>query len=198
MVGIATFVKHNPDWEVRIHGTPAHIREHGLQYGQEADWTWWWKLYHFGGFQFATDIVFLKPIPEEWLEEDLSACFNGGMHVYHNAAFGSVQGTEFVAECLNECRRLLTDKARADYQAFGPTLLRRMNYTGRVFHVIPMDALCPVTSLHAYRYWREEPITLPDECVGAHWYGGYKTAKEGLAGPDSSFAVCQVAREALQ
>lgn len=197
LMGISTFVRHNPDWEVRIHGTAQEVRRHKLQYGQEADWTWWLRLHEVGGLQVATDIVWLRPIPDEWLESELAGCMNGSSHFYHNAAFGAVPGHPFIASCLDECARIVHKAGREDYQAFGPTMLRRLPADGFSAYNIPMNALCPITDVDARLYWREKRTELPENCVGAHWYGGHESNLEWATGPDSWFFVCKLVGESL-
>jgi hypothetical protein len=178
IVSIATFKKHNPDWEIRLHDTLPSIKKVGLNYPQQADWTWWEVLLEHGGFQVATDIVFIKPIPDEWLEKPLCAALNGGKEIYQFAALGAAPGLPFMHEVVRRCRQI-GEKVRGqlDFQAFGVHLLHEVDLPEDMFDQ-PMAAFCPYDHIQCEKYWNGgELLPLPDETIGLHWYGGHEVTK---------------------
>jgi hypothetical protein len=165
MMGIWTFARLNPRWEIRLHRTPDHIRERNLPcYANEADWTWIEKLYDAGGFAMPTDTVFIKPIPDEWCEGDLCGCTNGTDRLFHNC-IGSVPYTEFLLECIDRCEAMVPDNL--DYQAMGTLLLADV--------VDKMGG--PVLWSEPERCWEPDPLPITDETVGVVWYGGHPVSK---------------------
>lgn len=196
LVSIATFKKHNPGWEIRLHDTPDDIREHGLLYGQEADWTWWRVLAEHGGLQVATDIIFTKPIPDEWLECDFCACTNGSHRVWQFAVMGAKPQHEFFVMCEDLCGLMdvaLLNKGKhrgrfGGYQIMGVNLLKSAAETyardgdktlfKKDFFDIPMSALCHIDDTRVPLLWDDRNIELPDEAIGVHWYGGHALSKE--------------------
>jgi len=179
MMGIYTFARLNPRWDVRLMRTPAHIRRVGLpHYCQEADWAWAEALCEFGGFSWGTDTVFVRPVPDEWCEADMCACTNGGKSFFHGAV-GSVPGTDFLKSYVESCRSLPTHDL--DYQSYGTVMMNKiasdmggvdMVHNGLSFVDMPVDAMTPVRWHDPARVWKEEPLNLPDDTIGVHWYGG--------------------------
>ena len=196
MASIASFKKFNPTWEIRLHDTPSDIRAHNLQYGQEADWEWWRVLAEHGGFQVATDIVFVRPVPDGWLDCKLNACLNGQANIYQNAMIGAVPQHPFIVKVEKACENM--DKTRnLGYQDMGVNLLSRMRGSGGGFYDQPMDALCYFRHTEVGRLWSRSAIDLPDSVIGVHWYGGHPMSEqfEAKARPHQSRYIIQLAKE---
>ena len=196
---IVTFAKHNPDWEIRLLRTPPYIRKYGLEYAHEADWTWWSVLLKEGGFQVATDIVFTEPVPDEWLDCEISVSVRNGA-VWQFAMLGAIPGLGYFSECVSRCEKMA--KARLSYQSMGVDLLRRVPLIGYKLFQQPHVALCSVPWDQVDRCWDNElgGMLMTKETIGVHWYGGWKTSTEkewecGLM--DKDYPIVVLAREQL-
>lgn len=203
MASIATFTHFNPSWEIRLHGTPEDIRKHGLWYAQEADWTWWRMLAKHGGFQVATDIIFVRPIPDAWLNCGLNACKNGTTTIYQFAMLGAVAGHPFMLEAEKACAEM-SNGSGLGYQAMGVDMLKRVGHkdmleSGGLFYDQPMGALCHFQSHETGTLWKDTQIALPESVIGIHWYGGHDASlgNEKESGPEHPSFICRLARGVL-
>ncbi len=183
---LRTFRKQNPDWKVRLVGPHPDVEaiDFPILPAQKGDWTRWRLLSEFGGFGFDSDIVFLKPIPDEWLDADLCIQLDGGL-VHQIAAVGAVPGNDLMIRSAEWCQ--LHVAPDQDYQIFGTRLMHRLvgrpktvHDYGRVFD-IPRDALC-FYNWHddvPIMWTKEGPVKnpFPPNAIGVHWYGGHKTSQ---------------------
>ena len=201
-MSLLTFKKFNPTWEIRLHDTPPDIRAVGLpMYGQEADWTWWRKLYQDGGLLVATDVITVRPVPEEWLEGEIAATTNGGDAVYQFAVLGAEPRHPFLGRCVEACEKMAANPKNLDYQAMGVIMLRGL--AGKLppkpaLTEIPARAYCAVQWNETRHFWDEvEDLPLDDGIVGHHWFGGEESSKhnERIATADSRFAIVRLANK---
>lgn len=185
---VETFRKHHPDWQVWQIGTAWDIREKGLSYAHEADWTWWRVLLEHGGFLVASDVISLGRIPDEWHDADICAQTTGRGDVYQFAALGCAPGNGLVEDANALCERdwgKVKDSGGDTYQAFGVDLLRRVTQGdiyrfGKVYEM-PRDAYCFYDwDQDPYWLWTKEGPSkpLPPHALGVHWYGGHEKSKE--------------------
>ena len=185
MMGIYTFMRQNPDWEVRLHRTPKHIRQLELPcHGNEADWVWLDAVHRYGGFAVATDTVFVRPMPEEWLDSDFCGCSSDDKLLYH-CCFGAVPGHEFVGRCLEECNGIHPDDML--YQTLGIELLNRVlsedhgslsGLPGKFFPM-PPKALTSYKHFQMKRVWGDGPdLEIDEGAVGVTWFGGDAMSKK--------------------
>lgn len=184
---IRTFRKHNPDWDIRVIGTPDNIRRYGLEYAHEADWTWWRKLHDEGGFLVASDVISIAPMRDEWLDGDLCAQVRGG-DVYQFAALGAAPGNELMRRAEEACASVAPrlQGAKGDvYQAMGVNLLRRITcgeierFADRLVD-LPEEAFCFYDwAGDPFELWTESgpEKPLPAGAVGVHWYGGHVASR---------------------
>ena len=196
---LRSFKKFHPDWEIRLHPTLPHIAGLGLGYAQEADWTWWEILAEHGGWQVATDVVFVRRIPDDWLDCDLNACRNGEVGVFQFAALGASPGNPYIKACASKCLAIHARGETGSYQVFGVELLKdlgriMLDQGGKLFDQ-PMSAFCHIDSNHFGRLWAREWLDLPEDAIGSHWYGGGEQSKElePLAGPESGHFITDLA-----
>ena len=181
-VSIASFKKFNPDWEIRLHDTHPHVKQYGLRYCQQADWTWWKALGEYGGFQVATDIVFVRPVPDDWLSCDMNACTRETSAVYQFAMMGAIAGHPYIVEADRRCQEM-AEGAHAFHeldQLMGIDMLRTIHpellRSGRFFDQ-PMGALCRFSPYDVNALWNSGDISLEPNVIGVHWYGGHPRSK---------------------
>lgn len=198
---LRTFEKFHPDYEIRIIRTPDDIRERcdelGLSYAHQADWSWYRALATTGGWQIATDVVFVSRIPDEWNERDLCVCTNGTKHIYQFAAMGACAGNRFFALCDERCRAVVSNEI--GYQGLGVDMLQAMNVPSQN-NPQPMDSFCPIQCDSIPLLWSYEALNLPPNVVGVHWYGGHEMSKHAeWNDPESSdSAIVRLAKEMLE
>lgn len=195
---VETFSELNPSWRVVVPDVPADIAETpGLGTSHVADWTKWRLLSWHGGFVFDTDIVFLKPIPEEWLDAHVRAQLCAERKdIFQIPALGSVPGSEFVTQADNLCEQATKENTPVGYETFGVPLLRRVT-NGRAsertkgYNIsnIPSEAFC-------FYNWTDEVEDLwsdygprkllSESAIGVHWYGGHWLSRQQdrTTGPD--------------
>lgn len=193
LVSISTFAKLNPEWEIRLIRSSPEIRGRGYGYAHEADYTWWTTLAEHGGFQVATDIVFVRPIPEEWTQGELAAVSNVDV-VVSFPMLGCAPMHPYMVGAAARCRQILSEKphgdASTDYQEFGYNLLQSLGNCGEHFP-IPMASLCPIMWDDTERLWLWEmpDIELGPDVIGVHWFGGsdggkrYENGQIGMSVP---------------
>ncbi len=197
-ISILSFKRLNPGWEIRIHDTPEDIRKHSLQYAQEGDWTRWRILNRYGGFSVASDIVFVKPIPDEWLRCGLNACLDGSRGIFQMAMVGARPEHPFIAQAAILCETMPKSE-KMGYQDFGPNLLQEMGrkllHSQGKFYDQKMDALCFFRHEDVECIWEEPEWSLPEEVIGIHWYGEHPRSKieEASITPESSSWIARLA-----
>lgn len=200
MMGLFTFARLNPRWEVRLLRSPPHIRQRELPcLANEADWTWLEAVHRHGGFAMATDTVFVNPVPDEWLEGEFCGCTNGGDNLYH-CCFGATAGHAVLGECIERCDNMET--AELDYQDMGITLLKDViGKRGGVKKIkkmveMPLDAMTPVRFHEPARCWEPGPLELPEGVVGVTWFGGHESNREW--NPPADAAIVRLAEEVVR
>lgn len=196
--GIRSFQKLNPDWQVRINPTPPHIAGLGLLLAQEGDWTAYETLRDHGGFVVSSDAVFVKPVPDEWLDCDINCCRRGVQAIYQMAMAGSVPGVEFWAACAEKCASLVGGcDVRSSYQRLGTELLLELEHgiAGNRIYEQPMEALCACDCTGFAHLWGAGEMALDPCAIGVHWFGGGIPSRdlEWTAGPDSGYRITDLA-----
>lgn len=199
VVSIATFAKFNPTWEIRlIRSDHALAGRTDLCYAHKADLAWWEALRDVGGFQVATDIVFTKPVPDDWLDSELCACTKGQGRVEQFAMLGSVAGHPFVTAAAQEGRQRCLSDAAKDYQDIGVWMLHGLSKYLGVVKELSNSALCHYDWNWCEMFWSRaglDTYALPDEAIGCHWYGGDRLGRqnEWTAGPQSDYWIVRLA-----
>lgn len=201
MMGLYTFIRLNPRWEVRLHRTPDDMRARNLPcHGNEADWTWLRVVHEHGGFALATDTVFVRPMPDEWLNGDLCACTDGTKSLHH-CCFGAMPGHPFVLECLDACEGRIGRKMQ--YEALGIELLKAVAARhGGVqgfanFHDMPRDAFTQYSFVQPPALWADGELKCSAGAVGITWFGGHPESRkfEPRAESMQSAAIVRLARK---
>jgi hypothetical protein len=195
LAGIRSFRKHNPDWDVRLHDTPDHVNEWLLP-AQQADLVWLEQVSKHGGFALATDTVFVRPVPDEWLSKSLCVCTNDTGVIYHNS-FGAKKGHRFVVAALADAKEA-SGGVDLPYQALGADLLKHVwqkKNTPRGYFDMPLDGLCPVRFWRTADLWSTTPLVLPEETVGVTWFGGADDSMVNEWSPPENSAIVRLAQE---
>lgn len=159
----------------------------------------WCLLASLGGAFADLDVLFLRPLPEEWLASDaLTVTLDGGtpeeispVRIARQFAIGLVlapQGCPLAASIARRAiARALAWKPGDDHQALGTGLLARElrdaeREANRKADGIPASALYPQGFLRAENdlVWREERAPRWDlgALAGLHWGGGHARSRE--------------------
>lgn len=192
---IRSFEKFHQDYEIRLIRTPDDIKSAVDRPYHRGDWSIYRALKETGGWAIDLDIVFVRRIPDEWLDTELCVCKNTHPFVFQMAAIGAAPGSEFIKRC-DERAGIIALSDPVDYQAFG---------AGMLFHFVvppssvdqPMSAFCHVPWFEAHTLWGRKDIELPQEAVGVHWYGGHETSKKNENEPPSDAFIVRLAKEIL-
>jgi hypothetical protein len=199
---IETFRALNPSWDVDIidgSGLPIEPTSR-LEIVQRSDWARYRALHEGGGVYFDTDIMFLRPFPDEWLNYELI------LSKYHIAMMGSTPGEPFFEAMCLACRDLASCGAYASYQNYGIHLLQKLmtSLIGRSTWWYDIDVVLPILWDHTENLWNDWKRGFPPLTLGVHWFGGDPLSQkvEQLAGPEwgatSNCIVAQAWRRALE
>jgi hypothetical protein len=197
---IASFIKLNPTWEVRLIRSHPSLQGLPLGYAQKADISWWLALKEHGGFATSTDIVFTKPVPDEWLDAELCCCTKGYDFVYQLAMIGCTPGHLLLETVVEAGWRKIRTAKELDYQALGVHLYLEHKHLIEPHYELPMNALCYYDDSNCVEVWKPGVgLGLPDEAIGVHWYGGHETSKslEHEAHASSGYKITNLAVEAI-
>jgi len=199
-VGVATFARHNPDWEIRIIRTMPGLTRKDLKIEQKADITWWHALRDHGGFAVSTDIVFTAPIPDAWLAKPMCACLDGAYHIRQLAVVGFEKGHPAVTAACDIGLRRIASRPHLDWQDLGIALWETVSDSYGDLCDQPMGALCPYDEESVDALWMPKiDLLIPEGNVGVHWYGGHDTTRrfEGKVGPNSEAAIVCLAMQEM-
>ena len=172
---LETFKSLNPTWEiVVIDGAGAPISgDSVLERVLRSDWARYAYLYDHGGLYLDTDIVFCKPIPDEWLESDMIFPLGDLRLIEHIAVIGSQPRDPFFALIRRACEKVLRADGIYNYQYFGVNLINRLTeaLAGRKVRWIQPDSYLPVVWDKTEKLW-EDGMYLSPLAMGVHWFGG--------------------------
>jgi hypothetical protein len=179
---VASFTRLNPSWDVSFVQSDVTVAHGGLLGSVlTSDWMRYRQLHRTGGFYFDTDIVFTRPIPDEWLEADLVLPEMKNGRLVEIAALGSSKGQEFFRRADLFCEEKILAGANLGYWDLGSSLLSRcVHFAGNcLVLMLPIAMFYPVESWCVPVLWnklgRQDYIL--DECVGVHWFAGDPTSR---------------------
>ncbi len=188
--GIESFRQHNPSWDVRVISTPDDIKARKLhRLPKEGDWSVWRMLRHHGGWLVHSDAIYIKPIPDEWLDYDIAAQVyeKGGYAAWKMMRWGDIQQIPALGIIPNhkfmiEVEDLCASSPDEEYQNYGIQLLAAVVHKeaggiyryGNVFN-FGREAFCPYyfNKEDVRQLWgAETKPTHPDSSIAVHWYAG--------------------------
>lgn len=188
--GIESFRRLNPKWEVVVLGRDPNSPipgEHLAARALRSDYARYKALAEHGGAYFDTDILFYKPIPEEWLTADLALPINRDGALVHVASLFGSKGCAFFVDAVKRAEEKIAKGSPLGYQTLGVRLFRyylngqptfeTMPYIARKMNLdfigiqplsflpVPWDQAEYVFAPGHFGGW-------PDGGIGLHWYGG--------------------------
>jgi len=153
----------------------------------------WYLFSTFAGVWSDFDIVYIKPMSELMpllaAEADLFFCtYKKDRRLVYPIGFlgaGEGAGQSFYEEVFERGKKLLKydPKSIRGYQTFGRFLLEQMlseklssASDDPAVSLLPSEVVYPVRNAH--RYYRQQPLSLPPETIGLHWYAGHKASSQ--------------------
>ena len=199
-LGLETFRWMNPKWEMEILDLPVIPELPGMTTAQRSDMARYQKMSQDGGLYFDTDIIWLKPIPEEWREIDVGVTIDP---VFRFSNIGLLVGSpnRFWSDVYEAAiKRYKSAGNKTGYQLLGVNMLNRMfwndllllsepefegafeavarHYPELKWKNFEEKAICPINWSVAQKLHRELPFVLPTNSYGVHWFGGHEESKE--------------------
>jgi hypothetical protein len=178
---IESFQALNPGWTVQSiphpdvpRGTSERARI------SRSDYARYLHLEKQGGLYFDTDIVFQRPIPNEWLDSDLIVQADPSGQAYAIAILGCSPGEPAMRHLLMMAEMRMKGLLLLGCQSLGIELLRELRFTEVVgkIQMIPAETFLPVPWHAVERLWSPMRVHGIELCHGIHWYGGDPLSKE--------------------
>lgn len=173
---IESFKRMNPGWEISFIQPEEFGGADLIDVVHNSDFCRYFNLSIFGGLYFDTDIIFCRPIPDEWLEHDLVLPLGEDGSLGHIACLGSVPVHPFFSTCSRRAAELLARGGPLNYQALGVDLMREVMKSISLgksdVKWISHDAFTLVPYFDVRRAWADSISPFPETSVGIHWYGG--------------------------
>ncbi len=175
---IASFRALNPGWDVDVVGGiwppgPGGFRTDVLR----SDFSRYVALVEGGGVYFHTDIIFVKPIPEKWLDADLFAPLDNRGNISHIACLGGIPDHPFWRMMVERCRMRVAGGIPLDCQALGTRLLHGV-YLHKDMKSIPTEALLTHPWDQLEMIWADVEQRIQSWTIGVHWYGGDRLSQD--------------------
>lgn len=188
---IETFKRLNPSWTVGvIDGAGIPIQgESRLAVVNRSDWARYRALLE-GGVYFDSDIVFCKPIPDEWLESEMIIPFAEHDVFAHVALIGCEPGNRWAEMMDKACQVIVSGRNVLGYQTLGVILANRCGEAARGYKTtwVEQSSLLPIDWNHADRLWVDGELLSP-MVFGVHWFGGDWTSIDMEAKVDVAWAL---------
>jgi hypothetical protein len=196
-----TFSRLNPDWHV-IFGTC--VDDMGFRQTVNASDLWrYQELASGGGIYFDTDMIFLRPIPEDWLDCDVLAPCGDDWRVAHIACLGGSPNNPYWAHMAKLAEAALGNGDPPGCQTAGIKLFQdplhvQVNRFGLKGKRTEPRLTLPVPWHDTERVWSKRPLTLPSDTVALHWFGGDPLSRDLEFDPPEGCALMQVLRKAME
>lgn len=174
---IETFKALNPAWEVVVTKSEGLPLDGDDRHSRvlRSDWWRYRELHTNGGVYFDSDIVFCKPIPDSWLENDVILPFSAdlGAHVGHIAVLGCEQGNSWFRLLDEACGVRVKPGVPLNYSKLGVMLLNDLFVGLEGYSVTWLDpeSFIPIKWSLPEELWRDGNM-LPPMSYGVHWFGG--------------------------
>ena len=203
---IETFCRLNPEWDVDLFYRPGKNPVH------RSDLFRYIELYSEGGYYFDTDIVFLRPFPEKYLDADVAITITDELRFASIGVLGASRHSQFFLDAFNSAtaRKNAPSYKPEDYQHLGVGVLNRMfmdemnlrhpdpgncpdsfeiaskRYPEDKWVNLPYDLVMPVDSFSIPSLYTKSMSSpgIHRDVIGVHWFGGYPQSKEFERSPE--------------
>ena len=192
-----SFKKLNPAWEVHLHHSGEKAEPTFVEMVTASDAARYGILYRAGGVYFDTDIIFVRPMPEAWLNSDvlLPSTTAGALYGLH--VMGASERSPFFSEAMRRCRLRIDSPMLLGCQSLGVKLWDGANILAICAGMNLSFCLIPSESfLRTHPYVVEELWspggTVDAREIGVHWYGGDRLSDQYANLPLDKLPNCRV------
>ena len=186
---VETFKIHNPGWKVNVLDrsvVPEIEGDTDRARILRSDLARYVILAKHGGFYFDTDIIFVDAVPDQWMEADFCMSTDDDGMTNSVATIGASPSNLLLARVLERAMARLADtQTIMSYQSLGVKLWWALGPPAPAaaalnmrWRRIPTQTFLPIAWPFVEVLWSPRHITLPNDIVGLHWYGGDALSRE--------------------
>jgi hypothetical protein len=149
----------------------------------KADFTRISKLYEHGGIWFDMDILFIKPIPDFFFNEDVDSHIFIYSGVIATGLLTASPKCSFLEKLFNGSLEIINKKELNNYQKIGPIIwIQEYNKLNeeekREIKILDNSLVYPYIWNELEMLFKNKNTTVPENTFGIHWYNGALMTKE--------------------
>jgi hypothetical protein len=149
----------------------------------KADFTRISKLYEHGGIWFDMDILFIKPIPDFFFNEDVDSHIFIYSGVIATGLLTASPKCSFLEKLFNGSLEIINKKELNNYQKIGPIIwIQEYNKLNeeekREIKILDNSLVYPYIWNQLEMLFKNKNTTVPENTFGIHWYNGALMTKE--------------------
>jgi hypothetical protein len=133
------------------------------------------KLYEHGGIWFDMDILFIKPIPQFFFEENVDIFIFIYSGVIPTGLLATKPKSKYLEILYNKSLEIIKNKKLNNYQKIGPTIwikeYNRLSYKNGI-KILDNNLVYPFLWNELNKLFSKPNITVPESTFGIHWYNG--------------------------
>ena len=141
------------------------------------------KLYEHGGIWFDMDVLFIKPIPDFFFQEDIEAFIFIYSRTIPTGFLASIPKSKYLENLYNISLRIIKNKELTVYQKIGPDLWNQEykklgRKTIKNIKILNNNLVYPFLWNQLNNLFQKTNSILPENTFGIHWYNGAAVTKE--------------------
>jgi hypothetical protein len=194
---LKSFERLNPGWVVNLHHSGEKADPTFVEIVTSSDAARYGILHRSGGVYFDTDIIFVRPIPDDWLDADvlLPCTENGQLYGIH--VLGAKPNSPLFAEALRLCKLRMDSPMMLGCQSLGVKLWSDTNMLALCYGMNLSVGLVPRFSLLRSNPGSVEELwsnggRVDHSEIGVHWYGGDRLSNQFENLPLDKLPSCRV------
>jgi hypothetical protein len=140
------------------------------------------KLYEHGGIWFDMDILFIKPIPGFFFEEDIQAFIFNYSGVLPTGFLATIPKSKYLDKLYKGASEIIKNKKLNNYQKIGPIIwieeYIKLNEKQKTkIKTLDNNLIYPFLWDQLDKLYKKNSI-LPENTFGIHWFNGAPKTKE--------------------
>ena len=146
----------------------------------KADFTRIAKLYEHGGIWFDMDILFVKPIPDFFFQEDNEAFIFIYSEVIPTGFLSSISKSKYLEKLYKGSLEIIKNKRLNDYQKIGPIIWTeeyKILDKKEKIKILDNNLVYPFLWKQLDNLFQKTNSILPENTFGIHWYNGAPETK---------------------
>jgi hypothetical protein len=149
----------------------------------KADFTRIAKLYEHGGIWFDMDILFVKPIPDFFFEEEIDSFIFIYAEVIATGFLASIPKSYFLKKLYHSALEIINNKNLNNYQKIGPNLwikkYKKLSEKKKInIKILDNNSVYPIHSNKLHNLFKLNNKKILRNTFGIHWYNGAPITKE--------------------